>query len=346
VHFVFLACNRNPDLFRRDPSWIYRCENPGLALELLGHRVQFSHYRRFNPLERPDVVVFHRPRWSLRLQALVRWLQWREVPVVADFDDLVFDVSLAEFSPGVRNSQLSLEKTRQQYRLNHRALALFKRVTVSTVPLHEHVLALLPSVAVHVMPNAVHWRWHALAAEGQGVTARLSRPLITYLPGTRSHDRDFHCFAEGLQAFLTDHPAVRLAVTGPLTFSLPGVAGQLSVRDKLPFARFHACFQDAWVNLAPLEATPFTRCKSALKVIEAGWWGIPTLCSPIPDAARFTGSGALPVQDAGDLYHQLSELLEPACYHALSDTIRTTIRPMVDVRLLAGEWLQWVQEKV
>ncbi|HPQ94070.1 MAG: hypothetical protein KDI44_04405 [Thiothrix sp.] len=339
MDIAYLACNRN-----LGPSWIYRCENPGLALVSLGHQVHCCHYRRFNPFMLPDVVVFHRPRWSLHLEVLVRWLQWRGVRVVADFDDLVFDPAQAAFSPGVLNRQLSLDKTRQQYLLNGRALALFNRVTVSTTPLREQVLALLPQADVQVLPNAVHWRWQALEPGGQADGERLQHPVITYLPGTRSHDRDFRCFADGLQAFLGDHPAVRLAVTGPLDFSLPQVAAQLVVRDKLPFAQFHTCFQDAWVNLAPLEPTPFTRCKSALKVMEAGWWGIPTLCSLTPDAGRFAGCGALPVQDGADLYRQLSGLLEPAYYHALSDAIRTATRPLVDVRLLIHEWLQWIQK--
>jgi hypothetical protein len=60
LNIAFLACNRNPQLFWRDPSFVYRCENLGLALQKLGHRVTWLHWSQLRPGQRFDVAVFHR----------------------------------------------------------------------------------------------------------------------------------------------------------------------------------------------------------------------------------------------------------------------------------------------
>jgi hypothetical protein len=105
------------------------------------------------------------------------------------------------------------------------------------------------------------------------------------------------------------------------------------------FADYAAQVRRGWVSLAPLEDTPFNRCKSALKVIEAGWWGIPTVCSPVPDMARFGAAGALPV--AGDMTWQetIERLLDPAVYQAETAQLRERILALADPALMAEAFL-------
>jgi glycosyltransferase involved in cell wall biosynthesis len=66
------------------------------------------------------------------------------------------------------------------------------------------------------------------------------------------------------------------------------------------------------VNLAPLEDdNPFAECKSAIKYVEAGFFGVPTVASPIPDfqraiTDRTTGMLA---GDAAEWHARISELV-------------------------------------
>ena len=338
----FLACNRNPRLFRQDPSFVYRCENLGLALQAMGHQVSWLHWSALRLAQRFDIVVFHRPRHSLRWRSLLWWLRRHGSTVVADVDDLVFDTDLAQHSPGVLNGLVPLPQIRRQFAEHAAALACCERVTVSTQPLAAHVHRCFREALVQVLPNAVHLAWRA-ADDGCGVDSR--RPLLTYFPGTRSHDRDFAVYAQGVAAFLAAHASARLEVTGPLRLDLRARPGQVVQHDKVPFAHYAERVRAAWVNLAPLEATPFTRCKSALKVLEAGFWNVPTVCSPLPDAERFGSAGAVLASDGPACFEALQALTAPAYRAAITQGLSPRVLAQADVWRVAEEFLQFVGAK-
>lgn len=312
VRICFVVSSHPAAHFPSDPAFIYRCQNPGLYLARQGHDVSFRHITQAPDPASVDIVVFHRPRASWRLRWLLARLRRAGVASVADFDDLVFDPAEAAHSPGVVNSLNSLLVTRRKYRAHGHALAWFSQVAVSTEVLAGRVRARHPATRVAVLHNSVHIAWRGLA--GPEPTPGGQPRVLAYLPGTRSHDRDFAMIAAPLARFLNAHPEVILHVTGPLNFTLPVAPEQVVHHEKVPFEQFAGRFHGVWANLAPLEDTPFNQAKSALKVLEAGYWGVPTLCSPNPDMARFAGAGALQTGD-GDWFDALGRLLD-ARFHA------------------------------
>jgi len=340
LHIAFVACNRNPDRFREDPSFIYRCENMGMALQAAGYRITYSHLSRVFEHGVPDVAVFHRPRYSFRLASVLYWLRRNGTTLVADVDDLIFDMSLSRFSPGVLNELVSLPKTRQQFADHCRALASFDLLTTSTQPLAKHLLRCLPRAKTWVLPNAVHLAWRQA---GKDAPRKIrTRPVVTYFPGTRSHNRDFAVYADGVGRFLAANPEARLEVTGPLSFELPARPGQVVHRPKVPFEKYVERVRNGWVNLAPLEVTPFNRCKSALKVLEAGFSGVPTICSPLPDANRFAAAGAVFAEDSDACFAALQSMTEPAHYQAAIDDLSARVLAEADVMRVADAFLQFI----
>jgi glycosyltransferase involved in cell wall biosynthesis len=339
LHFAFVACNRNPALFQHDASYIYRCDNLSRALREGGHQVSLLHLTEFPFRHRFDVVVFHRPCYSLRLRLALAAARRRGAVAIADVDDLIFDDEFVEYSPAVRNSLLPLGAVRRQFSAHRRALALFDHITVSTEPLADLARRQFAAAQVVVIPNAVHHQWRSCTASS---SASDSYKVITYLPGTRSHDRDFAQAAPALAELLARYPEVRLQVTGPLDFDLPARPGQVVRQHKVPFDAYHTHVQAAWVNLAPLEGTPFTRCKSALKVMEAGYWGIPTVSTPIPDVLRFTEAGAVPAVAPEAWLERLEELLDPLHYQAMTQDLRARVLALADVDAMAERLLTFV----
>ena len=339
MRIAFIACNKNAARFHEDPAFIYRCENLGFALQAMGHLIWDGHLSRFPWLQRWDIIVFHRPRAGWRLGMLQAWLRRRGTFTVADVDDLVFDPDLASFSPGVANGRVGLVATRRQFESHRQALASFKRITASTVPLQQHAERLFPGAQVFRLPNALPWNWLDKALP---VSKSLPGKRIGYMPGTRSHDRDFALVSGALTRLLSRHPDLSLHITGPLEFSLDARPGQVVHQPKLPFDRYHQAFEDLDINLAPLESTPFTACKTAIKVMEAGWWNIPTVCSPLPDAQRYVGAGALLAHDASGFETELERLLTDVDhYQAACRNLRARVLPLADIRTLATEWLAW-----
>jgi len=289
-----------------------------------------------------DIVVVHRPRVSFGLWQLVRRLRRTGARLIADFDDLVFDEAYAVFSPAVRNGISPLWMLRRRFREHHAAVKWFDHVTVSTDALGDHARRCFPGRPVTVLHNAVHWHWRREPRTSGADHPAAPGRVISYLPGTRSHDRDFALIAEPLTRFLRAHPEVQLAVTGPLNFRLDLPEDQIVHRDKVPFASFAQQFAGVWVNLAPLEDTPFNACKSALKAIEAGYWGIPTICSPNPDYARLSAAGALPAVEGKGWFDWLERLLDEREYRRLTEGMRERTLALADVERQARVFLDQV----
>jgi hypothetical protein len=235
---------------------------------------------------------------------------------------------------------LELPAITKRFGKHQQALLRFDHFTVSTHALKEELgrLTGLPAQArIQVIPNGVHHSWLSLAKTAIPVDVA---KVIRYLPGTRSHDRDFAQIAEPLTHFLRERPDVRLEVFGPLEFELDLPPAQVTRQGKRPFASYHELVRGALVNLAPLEATRFTRCKSALKVMEAAFWGVPTVCSPLPDAERLADAGAFIARSALEWHAQLAMLVDAPVVHALAASrLRERVMPLADVGKFAQQWL-------
>lgn len=331
---AFIACNKNPRRFRSDPSFIYRCENAAAGLKEWGGGASLAHCRSLWPGGNAGTALFHRPSNSPAQRYAHAVLRFRRTLCLADVDDLIFAPELAEFSPAVRNGILSIEQVRAQFASNRAALARFDRISTSTEPLAARLRDAFPGTSVRVVSNAVHHSWRDLDPQPK---RQVTRPLITYFPGTRSHDRDFSVYAEGVEAFLARYPDARLVVTGPLEFKLAAKPDQVVHAEKVEFSRYHRLFENTWVNLSPLEDTPFTRCKSALKVIEAGFWNAPTICAPIPDAQRFSCAGALFATDAESCLRQLEAMTGADAYRKVTAGLSARVVALADHKHAASE---------
>lgn len=329
VDYTFVAGNLRPRLFRNDPSFVYRCENPAYALAALGHRVEQVHLKHLDAATPRNVVIFHRPRASRRLASTLRRLRRRGTLLIAEFDDLVFDEAYYRYSPAVLNRRDPRWLVRRRYRAHQAAIRWFDAVTVATQPLADHVKQLFPAMPVKVMPNCIHYEWQQIDPAPRVLG---DDKTITYFPGTRSHDRDFQQVLLPLTRFLEENPQVRLQVTGPLAFALPARQGQVVHIERVPYRDYREQVRSGWLNLSPLETTPFTRCKSALKVIEAASWGIPTISSPIPDTQRLVGLGAVIADTPESWLQQLRTMLDGTHYQAVAQDLAQRIRKVADIR--------------
>ncbi len=339
LNIAFVACNKNRDRFRQDPAFIYRCDNLSYALKQKGAAVWVGHISQLSWHQPFDVVVFHRPRWSWRFVLLVKWLQRCGAKVVGDFDDLVFSVELAQFSPGVVNGMVSLASTQKLFDLHSKAMALVDHVTVSTGCLVDRVREKFRHKYVTCIPNAIHWSW-------------LNKPLqdtirdnstLAYMPGTRSHDRDFSWIVPALESVLNAFPRVNLQITGPLSHSLSSWGSRVVQKDKMPFEKFEYAFKGVDLNLAPLINSPFNDCKSGIKVIEAAWWGIPTVFSHLPDAQRLVAAGGIQANTLAEFESHLSEWQRNReAFSQTPQALRQAVLEHADVHAFAEDWLETV----
>tara|TARA_B100000700_G_scaffold286055_1_gene340596 strand:- start:643 stop:1716 length:1074 start_codon:yes stop_codon:yes gene_type:complete len=299
---AFVAGNKAKDKMLQDPAFIYRCENPALALEAQGHDVTLIHLHDLaRSAKRFDIVIFHRPhirdwrtRWHMR--RVIRRLKKQRSFLIADFDDLVFSPEFAQFSPGYVNDLVSLKQTQKNFAAHQKTLHHFDAFTLSTQPLLEAMQQQVKNANAHLLPNSPHVSWQRQHAEINA--AHPNEFIIKYLPGTRSHDRDFAQVYAPLAMFLNQHPNAKLKITGVIDEQrirecIECNPTQLIFEPKRPFSEYAHVVNDGHVHIAPLEHSVFNDCKSALKAIEAGFYQRPIIATPIPDMLRLEHAGVI-----------------------------------------------------
>lgn len=312
MRFLFISFVKNKRRYQDDPSFIYRCQNVALALGRQGVETKLAHLDTLGlgMLRDSDCVVLHRPHFSAKFRILVALLRKLGKRIVADYDDLVFDPDYAEYSPACLNALSTLSEIRRKYRLHRRALEYIDAFTVSTEPLMHYLQRCRPGARVAVMPNAVHLSWEEMRAVDASVPR--NRKVIAYMSGTRSHDRDFIEVKSALEKLLSERNDLEFRVIGRLDFDLEVSPEKIVRIDRLSYSDYGKSFGSVDVNIAPLEDTPFNQCKSALKAIEAGFWGVPTVASKNMDYDRVQSAGVWGVQRRDEWYDQLRRALEAA----------------------------------
>lgn len=310
MKLIFISFVKSAPRYRQDPSFIYRCENLALGLESIGHFSMLYHCSEVTPsiLLKSDCVVLHRPRNGWRFRWILNFCRAFKKKVVCDFDDLVMDPYFAEFSPAFLNGVRKISDVRLDFEKHEKAISEFEFITVSTEELRVRVLKRWPSSCVFVLPNSVYHGWYG---EKEEYNLKKTPPrVIGYMSGTRSHDRDFMECRHHLKALLDEDEGLSLHIYGEVGGGVSTLGPQVKVFPKVPFYNYKSCYEDIAVAIAPLENTPFNQCKSSLKAIEAGFFGLPTVASHNGDFERLSNSGVWLVNDSNDWKNQLTGALD------------------------------------
>ena len=270
----------------RDPSFIYRLHNPAISAIKLGHKVGIKHLL---DLKIPfadkgwDVAIVHRPSFNSTFIKAVKILKKFNIPIYGDFDDLIFSVQHASDRPSVKNGIESLDQSIHRVHNHLKAIDLINGVITSNSFL-ANMFSKLPNPPNNrlVMDNSWHlsWQKNKNIKESQIKFKIFSKEKLqlTYFSGTRTHDLDFSIIVDPLLKILNKHKNIIFVFTGK--GFLPDALAERALKcKKVHFKNYHNVVSKSFINLAPLENTVFNNAKSALKIIEAGFFGINTVCS-------------------------------------------------------------------
>lgn len=305
---------------RASASCRYRIGN--LVERMRGATVVVDHAKLpRGALDGVHTVVCARPFVERPIAKILRGLRQRGVRLVADFDDLLFDCPLEEYPLFVQEPE-SRERHAHRLRVYRESLAYFDAFTVSTEPLAARLRAVCPDRPVTVVPNGVSERW----LEAGRLLHRPWRPgdpkIIRYLPGSPTHDADFEIARPALERFLARHADVRLEIVGPLRFERSGFpAGRVSHFPWVPYDELPRYIANTWVNLAPLMPTGFNACKSAVKYLEAGAFGAPTVASTVGEVPL----GCLAARTTDEWLRNLGSLFDDETRERFGRSARTFV---------------------
>ena len=329
----------------RDPSFIYRLHNPAISASELGHKVGVKHLLDLNiPFVNKgwDIAIVHRPSFNSTFVKAVEILKNNNVPIFGDFDDLIFSVKHASERPSVKNGGESLEQSVWKVRKHLRAIELINGVITSNSLLANMFSKIQnPPKNIIVMDNSWHFSWLKENKINENlIKLKLfskKKLQLNYFSGTRTHDLDLSIIAEPLSNILTKHRNIIFVFIGK--GSVPIILRDKSIKyKKIHFNNYHLAVSKAFVNLAPLENTVFNNSKSALKIIEAGFFGINTVCSPTPEYKNAPKISRNVVMSLDDWESSLDRAIETGYNSKITlnriEEVRTFYHPLTNTKKL------------
>lgn len=337
LRIAFVSVHPSVRRYRNDGSYVYRCENLALALSAMGHKTYLLHINSLLFRSDFDVVVFLRPELSWKFEYAVRRLRARGVQLIADVDDLIFDPDCADFRPSIRNGKSNHDEVRKAFASNAAAMRMMDKVQFSTSELAHRYKALYPDAIVNVIPNAGYRTWSQIMPNPD--TGR----NISYLVGTRTHDRDFSLVAPVLRRLLDRHTDLTVRLVGPIDVGLNHE--RVKRLERVSFDKYAGLVRDSYIAIAPLEDTPFNQCKSAIKLVEGGMMNVPTIASYVGDYKNINVLGLLHATTPEEWEAQLEFALEPTNHRNLSEGLRERMRAYADIDRFAVRFLEFVKSQ-
>jgi glycosyltransferase involved in cell wall biosynthesis len=293
----------------------YRCDHPREQLEMTGVAADVVYHADVDLASLADrfaTVVLYRVPWGQDVGRLLDCAPASGATVLADVDDLVFDLAAAGYLRALDGMPRAERATHHETIVGiGRTLGAVDGVVVSTEPLAAAAARVHPRVAV--VPNAVSADMVRAADEARA--ARAGGALtVAYFSGTPTHDVDFAEAAPAVLGALERFPELRFLAVGYLTLDerFDAFGSRVERVAAVPWQQLPALLARVDVSLAPLERdNPFTDAKSCLKYLEAALVGVPTVASPRADFARVIrhGENGLLADDATSWADALGELL-------------------------------------
>ncbi len=297
----------------------YRVRYPEQLLRSTGvstAAVHFSDPQLEAWAEGADAVVLYRTPASRRVLHLVEHVRTRlRRPLAFDIDDLVFRPEHVDHVPFLQDLP---EKRRELFaadaRRRARVVPFVDAVTGSTRPVVEDLQRLSTAPAT-VLPNGLTTTALALADAARRETAP-GVVRIGYFSGSATHDEDWAVVEPTIVDLLRRDPRVQLWLVGPLRPSpgLDEVEHRVVRLPSVPWQELPALLASVDINVAPLDLTPFTEGKSAIKWLEAAVVRTPTIATatrPFVDATA-DGDDVVLVPGGGDWAEPLARLVDDA----------------------------------
>lgn len=291
-HIAYFYENPDTSTFR------YRVFNMVEALEAapeLGisaswfSRADLPYLERF--VDRADTLVICRTRFDADIDRMIQRAKCRNLPVLFDVDDLVFDPDYIHLILDALGQPITSQELWDYWyayvgRIGA-TLRLCDGAIVTNPFLAEKLAAYVPHIAPRIVPNFLNRRQQAeseriFTSKQRSGFARDGRIHIGYFSGTPSHNRDFEVAVSALRTVLDENPQIILRTAGFLKPSdfLPSHQDRLEVYPLQDFLNLQGIIGEVEINIAPLQNNVFTNCKSELKYFEAAIVGTLTVASP------------------------------------------------------------------
>jgi glycosyltransferase involved in cell wall biosynthesis len=253
----------------------------------------------------PNLVVFS--RYGLpHGEALLNGVRAARIPTAYYIDDDLIDLP-DSLGQSVQNRHGNTQVLQARKYL----LSQVDQVYTSTTYLQKHLGQKLSGSQPLVLSTYPPYLNHLIQVKQRSKP----RPLTIGYMASKGHAQDLAMVVPALCQILTDHPQVRFETFGTIAMprELSAFSDQVAAHKGTgDYQQFLQKLYDLnWaIGLAPLQDTPFNRCKSPVKFIEYTSCSIPTLASDIPVYNQFLDGVEICLATPENWYSVLSKLIE------------------------------------
>lgn len=233
-----------------------------------------------------SVLILCRTRWSLPFDQLIEKANQKNIPVLFDIDDLVFNLDKVPLVMNTLNTPFKEETTAHWFSYVSRLWQLGKKckATIGTNDYISHHLKMTFNTPSYSLCNFLNQEQIQASMPLFQQPSKNRTFTLGYFSGSPSHANDFAKIAPEIAEILSEFPEIHLEVGGFMEF--PSFMKSFIKNKRITHSSFvdfitlQTKISKVDINLVPLIDNEFTQCKSELKFFEAAIVGTVTLASP------------------------------------------------------------------
>ncbi|HEY5331639.1 MAG TPA: glycosyltransferase [Acidobacteriaceae bacterium] len=242
-------------------------------------------------IDRADVLVICRARYAPPVAQLIGRARARNIPVLFDVDDLIFDPEYVHLIVETLDQDAGNDWTWDTYFALTGRFGAVLRMCDGAITTNERLASCIrryaPGIRVAIVPNFLN-RAQQRVSSALFAEKKLSRFArdecihIGYFSGTPTHNRDFAVISGALGKLMDRDSRIRARVVGFLDrrAGLERHQDRIEVFPLQDFMNLQRLISQVEINVAPLQDNSFTNCKSELKYFEAAICGTITVATP------------------------------------------------------------------
>lgn len=271
-------------------------------------------------IDRIDILILSRYRWSHKLERFVQFVKDRGVTVSFEVDDMVY--STKYISKIMSTLSVVDNEDRYDYWFSYIGrLSKTLELCDCAITTNQYLAKYIngdTGKKTFIIPNTYNYFQKKVSDDyiEQKKNSKSEEPfVIGYFSGTPSHINDFLSIAPEVLRFIDEKKNVILRIVGfmdfPEMFRTYLETGKIEFYPLTDFVSLQKLISEVDVNIVPLVNNEFSSCKSELKFFEASIVGTITLATP-----SYTYSKAIKDGENGYLcqfgewYNKLNEIYD------------------------------------
>lgn len=234
-------------------------------------------YSIYNILEKIDLVILQRAKWSFELESFICILKKKKIKIIYDMDDLIYHT---KYVPKYLNSigdyrEFSIDAFFALSKRYEMIASVCDGFIVTTDALKRNIEKDFKK-PVWLLANFLNEEQEEVSREIVEIKKDhyyVDKFVIGYFSGSNSHQRDLEIVESALIRLMDKYDNIYLKIVGFMNlsdnFEKLKKEGRLFFDKFVPYQELQYKIASVDVNIIPLQKHEFNECKSELKYFEA-----------------------------------------------------------------------------